>query len=318
MAERTALVIGATGGVGGEVARVLAARGWHVRGLNRDAAAAAKRRSDLAIEWIAGDSMRSADVIRAARGAAVIVHAANPPGYRNWSGTVLPMLDNTIAAAKDSSARILFPGTIYNYGRDAFPVLRETSPQHPATRKGRLRVEMERRLQDAARDGVRSVVVRAGDFFGPHCGNSWFAQGLVVPGRKVAHVTYPGSPRIGHAWAYLPDVAETMVRLIERDDALARFDTFHMEGHWFARGGDLVDAVRRVVGRDVPMRRLPWWAIRLLSPVVPLFREMAEMRYLWRVPIQLDNSKLFALIGPEPHTAVDTAVRATLEGLRCI
>src|SRR5262249_43053992 len=152
--------------------------------------------------------------------------------------------------------------------------------QNPRTRKGRLRVAMERRLADAASDGVRSVVVRAGDFFGPKAGNSWFSQGLVAPGKPVRSVTYPGAPAIGHAWAYLPDVAETMVRVIEREDKLAPFDSFHMEGHWFAPGGAIVDAIRRVVGRDVPLRRLPWWAIRLLSPAVPLFREMAEMRYL--------------------------------------
>ena len=29
----------------------------------------------------------------------MIVHAANPPGYKNWRGLALPMLKNTIAAA---------------------------------------------------------------------------------------------------------------------------------------------------------------------------------------------------------------------------
>jgi hypothetical protein len=38
------------------------------------------------------------------------------------------MIENMIAAAKDSSARILLPGTIYNYGLDAFPILKEDSP----------------------------------------------------------------------------------------------------------------------------------------------------------------------------------------------
>jgi hypothetical protein len=39
------------------------------------------------------------------------------------------MIENTIAAAKTIGARILLPGTIYNFGPDAFPVLREDSPQ---------------------------------------------------------------------------------------------------------------------------------------------------------------------------------------------
>ena len=50
----------------------------------------------------------------------VIVHAVNPPGYRNWCKLVLPMLDNTISAARLTGARIVLPGTVYNFGPDAF------------------------------------------------------------------------------------------------------------------------------------------------------------------------------------------------------
>jgi len=315
---KTALVIGASGGVGGEAAAALLRRGWRVKALNRNPVSAAKKRSNLAVEWIAGDAMRPADVIAAAQGAGLIFHGANPPGYRNWPGTVVPMLDATIAAARTSGARILFPGTIYNYGPGAFPILHEDSPQHPHTRKGKLRVAMERRLEDAAKDGVRSVIIRIGDFFGPNAANNWLSQGMVTPGKPVTRILYPGSLAIGHAWGYLPDFAETMMRVIEREDRLAHFDRFHMRGHWFAQGGELVDSIRRVVGKKVPVRRMPWLAVGAVSPFVALFREMLEMRYLWQEPLQLDNTKLEALIGPESHTPVDDAVRTTLRGLGCL
>src|SRR3954447_7984119 len=140
--NRIALVLGATGGIGGEVARLLKTRGWTVRALHRDASRLASNNTDFA--WIQGDAMQANDVIAAARGAALIVHAVNPPGYRDWDKLVLPMLDNTIAAAQAAGARILLPGTIYNYGPDAFPDLEETSAQNPITAKGAIRVEMER------------------------------------------------------------------------------------------------------------------------------------------------------------------------------
>ena len=38
---------------------------------------------------------------------------------------------------------------------------------------------------------------------------------------------------------------------------------------------------------DLPLRRLPWWALRLVAPVVPLLRELVEMRYLWQQPLRL-------------------------------
>src|SRR5262245_11116096 len=127
--KRTALVLGATGGIGGEVARALIQRGWRVRALHRNPKGAARKAKELAsIEWMTGDAMRRDDVVAAAQGADVIVHGVNPPGYRNWRGLALPMLESTIAAARASGARILFPGTIYYYGADAFPLLSERSP----------------------------------------------------------------------------------------------------------------------------------------------------------------------------------------------
>lgn len=46
------------------------------------------------------------------------------------------MIDHTIAAARACGARVVLPGTVYNFGPDAFPVLCETSAQQPLTRKG--------------------------------------------------------------------------------------------------------------------------------------------------------------------------------------
>ena len=122
---RTALVLGATGGVGGEVARRLVARGWRVRALNRNPDALPDSSRVEGLSWLRGDAMSANDVAAAAAGTSVIVHAVNPPGYRNWGRLVLPMLNNAIAAARANHARIVLPGTVYNFGPDAFPDLHE-------------------------------------------------------------------------------------------------------------------------------------------------------------------------------------------------
>ena len=124
------LVLGATGGIGGEVAPQLSAAGWEVCALTRDVDRA--RSQNAAFTWVEGDALNRDAVLAAARGCAVIVHGVYPPGYRNWAEQVLPMIDNTIAAALVEGATIVLPGTVYNYGPDAFPVLHEDSPQHPA------------------------------------------------------------------------------------------------------------------------------------------------------------------------------------------
>jgi nucleoside-diphosphate-sugar epimerase len=316
--ERTALIIGATGGIGSEVATALIRRSWRVRALTRRSADVTGQASGRpGIEWIRGDAMVAADVAAAAQGSQLIFHGANPPRYENWAGLAVPMLESSIAAAKTSGARIVFPGTVYNFGPDAFPLVSERSPQRPVTRKGQIRVDMERRLEAVARAGVRTLIVRAGDYFGPHAGNSWFSQGLIRSGRPVASIAYPGPHSVGHSWAYLPDVAETIALLIERD--LADFEVFHFQGHWFEHGIQIAEAIRRVVGNPgLPIRSFPWWAVYAASPFVTMFREMIEMRYLWREPLRLDNAKLNAFLGSEPHTPTDQAIATTLRGLGCL
>lgn len=129
-------------------------------------------------------------------------------------------------------------------------------------------------------------------------------------------LTYSGRPGVGHQWAYVPDVAETMVRLLERGD-LAAFETFHMEGHWDSDGRQVLAAVQRALGGDtLPVKAMPWLAMRLLAPFAPLMAELTEVEYLWRKPVRLLNDRLTARIGAEPRTPLDEAMRATLSARR--
>jgi len=315
---QTALIIGATGGIGGQMAEVLLSRGWKVRALNRNPKEATKSTPHLkGVEWIKGDAMNKAEVVAAAQGVDLVFHGANPPGYRNWKGLALPLLESSIAAAQSAGARLAFPGTVYNFAPDTFPLVAEDAPQKPLTRKGSIRVEMEKRLEHAASEGTQVIILRAGDFFGPRgTANSWFGQGIAKPGKPLRVVAYPGAHKVGHDWAYLPDLAETFMRLIERADELPAFARFHFEGHWFDEGVEIARATARVAGiSDTRIKSLPWWAIYLAAPFVETFRELIEMRYLWKKPLRLDNRKLVAFLGVEPHTPTDLALRQTLAGL---
>lgn len=313
-AANKALVIGATGGIGGEVARVLLARGWDVRALHRNPARAAP--SNPGLHWVEGDAMDQASVGGAAEGMPVIIHAVNPPGYRNWAGLVLPMLDNTIAAALKNNAHVLLPGTVYNYGPDAGEAVDERAPQNPVTRKGLIRAEMERRLQEATERGAKALVVRAGDFYGPRNGNSWFAQGMVPTAGPVKRIFNPARAGVGHAWAYLPDLAETMARLLERRDEFTAFDSFQFGGTWVKDNRAFAEAIRLAAGRpNAAIYPFPWPVVHALAPFNETVREMREMIYLWHRPLRLIDGKLRRFLGDVPATPLDEALRATLEGL---
>lgn len=313
------LVLGASGGIGGEVARQLRDAGWQVRALKQKMDASMEEKDGVV--WLRGDALKRLDVLEAASGCKVIVHAINP-NCQHWAKEAMPMLEHIIAAAIMEHATIVVAGTIYNYGPDAFPILTEDSPQHPLTRPGSLRVEMERHLRKACRGGARVLLVRTGDFFGPAAGNDWFSQALVKPGKPLSRIRYPGQAGIGHQWAFLPDVARTMVELLGRRDTLDAFACFHMAGHWDKNGMQMCNAICEVAQRRLGVSPrvidFRWRPLSFAAPLIQTFMEMRELRYLWETPVRLDNTRLVSTLGYEPHTALDEAVEITLESLGCL
>jgi nucleoside-diphosphate-sugar epimerase len=308
-----ALVLGISGAIGGAIADSLAARGYTIRALARTKPVA--RTKAFALNWIEGDALDQGKVIEAARGASLIVHGVNPPGYTKWREVAIPMLANTIAAAMASGATILFPANVYVFSPESGALVDEAAPMAPTTRKGQVRLEMEAMLAEAAkRHGVRTIAVRAGDFFGPGVQGSWFAQAVAKGGRSAKVIKDPTSHGVGHTWAYVPDLAEAFARLVDRRETLTAFEMVHFQGHWTDPGRAMAEAAQRVIGRDdLKIKAFPWIVMYLGAPFATFLREAIEMRWLWRHPLKLDNRKLERLIGPEPHTPLEAAIAAAFD-----
>src|SRR5215472_18879165 len=80
--HRIALVLGATGGIGGETAHALSRHGWKIRAFSRTANPSV---DSAGWEWVKDDALDRASVVAASEGVHAIEHAVNPPGYRNWA-----------------------------------------------------------------------------------------------------------------------------------------------------------------------------------------------------------------------------------------
>lgn len=121
-----------------QTARVLLARGWRVRALHRkpDEAAGATG-FGKAVEWIKGDAMSRDDVMGAAAGAAVIVHAVNPPKYH-----ALP-LEYSRRAGQHQAPRVHRCGAAYSAGSGRRPVSRMGVREHRAADGVNSEVEMK-------------------------------------------------------------------------------------------------------------------------------------------------------------------------------
>ena len=113
--------------------------------------------------------MVAADVVAAAQGAEVIVHGANPPGYRNWAGLQMPMLESTIAAAKATGARHPVPRHRLQLRPRRLPDPDRGLAADPDQPQGR---DPGEDGAGAEGRGVPVLIVRAGDYFGQQYGTN--------------------------------------------------------------------------------------------------------------------------------------------------
>jgi len=312
--KETVLILGANGRFGRVVARAFADSGWNV------VAQARKPLVDPAHPRIKhlGVAVTDRDaVVAAAAGASVVVHALNPL-YTSWDTEALPLNAAAIAIARSLNATLMLPGNVYNYGSPMPAELTERTPERPTNRKGEIRCQMEAAMRAGP---PRSIVVRAGDFFGGPGIGSWMDQAIVKDLAK-GRITYPGPRNLEHAWAFLPDLARTFVLLAEARGRLAPHDSFHFPGHTLT-GDELVAGITRTTRRGglLPMngqpvvKGMPWALVRVAGLFNPLLRELAKMSYLWREPHRLAGAKLNAAIGTIPCTPLDEALDATLAEL---
>jgi len=316
-AARSVLVLGANGRFGLAAAQAFARAGWQVVAhVRREPAAGMPADARILRAPLAqlDASRMPADVARPS----VVVHGINPV-YTRWDQEAMPALHQGMALAEALDARLMLPGNVYAYG-EAMPArIDEQTPWQPSTPKGRLRAAMEAELAARAAAGtLRATVITAGDFFGGGTGG-WFDLALVKPLAR-GRIDYPGDPSLMHAWAYLPDLAEAFVAAAESREAPA-FQHFMFAGHGVT-GARFIAAVESAAGRLGlrPARgwrhgRMPWGALRAIGLVVPLWRELVRMAYLWRVPHVLDGSALEAAVGPLQATPLDAAVLQSLRDL---
>ena len=301
------LVLGAAGRLGHAAAEAFRDAGWQVVSFVRPGAS---RRAPAGTEVV--ESEERAAVTQAAQGADIILHAFNTP-YPQWERLALQHIYIAIEAAEATGATLMFPGNLYNYGAGMPEVLDETTPMQPTSHKGRLRVQMEQRLREAAERGMRAIVLRAGRLFRRRAGL------LVRPGdrpgdRTRGRVIYPGPLDTMHEWAYLPDLARAMVRLAQQRATLPPFATFGFAGH-AVTGTELAAAMAAGVGRRLHVKRMGWWLLHTVGRLTAMGRELIEIEYLWRVPHRVSGAELEAEIGALPHTPLEAAVSDTLRRL---
>jgi nucleoside-diphosphate-sugar epimerase len=235
----------------------------------------------------------------------IVIYSVNPE-YKHWKSQALALVRTGIAIAKHYSATLMFPGNVYNFGQSMPSDLIVATPQTAKNEKGSIRISQEQAIQNAARAGLKCIIIRAGDFYGSGKGN-WFD--LVVSNKiEQQKVCYPGPTDVLHAWAYLPDLAAYFVQIAELRETLKPFEVIHFEGHT-CTGNEMVSAMEAAVGECLSRTKFPWPLVKAFKIFIPNGQGLSEMEYLWRVPHRLRNESTHR---PIQNTPMIEAMRKTL------
>ena len=271
---QTVLILGASGLFGSNAASAFQDAGWTVRRY-----------------------IRGTDMGRAAIGADLIVNALNPPKYHNWARLIPQITAQVIAAAKASGATVLVAGNVYVYGTAKGPWGPET-PHQPNTRKGRIRATMEAAYANAAADGVRTIILRGGDFVAANDMRAVMNM-ITLKSLSKGYLTSMGTPTAPRAYAYLPDMARAAVSLAEIREGLPAFADVPLPGLTLAMV-DLAAEITAQTGKPLRIKPFNWLQIRLLAPFWEMARELLEMRYLYDLPHSLAAEPIARLL-PDFH-----------------
>lgn len=303
------LVLGSTGSIGYAFTENLLSKNIPVTIIVRDVAKAKNLfQSFNQVEIIKGDVQDLNLLKQVAADKKYIFHGINYP-YNEWFGNMDVVTNKIIEAASLNKAMIVFPGNVYNYGNT--PLIKEDSPENPCTRKGALRVAIEKTLRDAAHAGKCTVLnVCLPDFWGPNVLN-YGIKPIFINALNGKALPYMVREDIPHQLVFTKDAAEIMVRLMQRG-VQKPYENYNYGGQVHPTMKGLLNQISRLANAPEKIKIHPKWIFSVLGIFVPIMKEVKEMLYLFEGTVILDDTKVRSIFPDFKERPLNEAISETL------
>ena len=275
------VVTGATGFIGGVVARQLRARGDQVVAIVRDPGRASDL-SDVGVELKAGDLGEVDQLVEQLAGADALVHMAGsyrigirpadrPAMLDANVGTTTRLLD---AAARADTARIVYTSTINTLGDTHGEVVDETHQRDLAegffSYYDLTKYQADELVKARIAGGAPIVIAMPGGVYGPGDHSEAGGQLALAQAGKLRYIALGD---IGLSWSYVDDVADGIVRCLDHGRL---GESYILSGPSLLLREAVVAAA--IAGRKRPPRLvLPTSLLRLFIPVSRRFGAVAGL-----------------------------------------
>ena len=300
MDRNTHVILGYTGGIGRVVAKALVKRNEKVVCLVRDIEKAKKYAAELqGLEFIKGDASLRSDVEGVLKNASTVYYCVNIP-YPDWEEKARELLAVTVDAAIQHHVKLVFPGNVYVYGHAQTHLVTEEHPFAAETKKGKIRIEMEKMLDRASKEnGLKYTVVRMPDFYGPYVVNG-FSEQFYVKALKGKSLMWFGALDVAQEFIFIEDGGEAMVMAGLSDKSNGK--SFNVPGCAETTARKYLEEIAKQSGQKLSISQL---GATIVFSLLGLFngtvKEFVEMLYLKKERLILDGSlfKKFSGLFPQ-------------------
>ena len=305
--QRT-VIVGATGPTGIHLGRELAKRGWTVRAVSRRLEHLQHTFAPMTpeVELVAADAMDPGSLRVAVEGAELVVDAIGLPPDRMADHPATAR--NLAAAAGAVGARCLQISSYWSFLPHQGTLVDERHPREGGHEWFRWRREAEDIMLESG-----AAVVHLPDFFGPDVHTSAVQMALqeALAGKPVSAL---GDPDTKREIIYVPDAMRTVADLAGHDEAYGT--DWGVPGNGRASARDLARIAGEHLDREVTVRSVAPWLLKLLAVVAPSLRPAVPIAPHYARPVRYDTSKLQGLVGPVERMSLEQALTATLDWLK--
>lgn len=320
LAGKRILVTGATGFIGGHLARRLHAEGAHVLALARTPSKG-RPLAELGIEVVQSDITNHGRMTKIlGQDMQIVMHLAAWRGLRGKPLRDVEHINVTATrhlaqvAAEAGVERFIFTSSIAVYGIRGDADVDETTPIKPyRDLYGDSKIGAERALRQVAEEtGLVYVILRPGQVYGP--GSSLWTTRLVMEAKK-GQLPFINSGRGSVHPIYVDNLVDLLLLCALHPDAVGQ--TFNAADDGPVTWADFFGAYMRMVPTERAIH-LPLWAARLGALLANPFTRY-NLRYLVEYMCgqgEISNRKAKDLLGWSPRVSLEEGMSRCQEWLR--
>ena len=298
-------ILGANGSIANALSGELSGRNLPVRLVSRHPLALP------GTSTFAADMTDPVQALEAIRDSAVVYCCIGLPyNYSVWRQQWPRIIDNIIAACRETQAKLIFFDNVYMYGETRGPMTEET-PYNPSSRKGDLRARIATQIMSEVRKGnITAAIHRAADFYGPGAEKTSVPSFLVfqrlIKGQRSQWLV---NAKVPHSFTYVPDAAKAMAILSADENAWNQVWHLPTTAHP-PTGAEFIQKAAAELRKPDQYMVLAKWMVGLGGLFDRTTRELYEMLYQYESEYLFDSSKFEAAYSFRP-TPYDEGIRET-------